>query len=105
MEKERNRRIARTGLPISHLGIEHGKLGQADVIHGQASLNTVAKTMRLKRSSGSALRSTFIRRMAPSQDDSRKSAKSLGAKVAGISRVAWHSGMPTETGERDSIKI
>jgi hypothetical protein len=26
--------------------------------------------MRLKRSSGSALRSTFIRRMAPSQDDS-----------------------------------
>src|ERR1700735_1489422 len=105
MEKERNRRIARTGLPISHLGIEHGKLGQADVIHGQASLNTVAKTMRLKRSSGSALRSTFIRRMAPSQDDSRKSAKSSGAKVAAISPVAWPSAMHAAKGERHSAKI
>ena len=64
MEKERNRRIARTGLAIGHLGIEDGKLGEADVIHGQGSLNTVAKAMRLKRSSGSALRSTFMRRMA-----------------------------------------
>src|ERR1700733_13778347 len=105
MQKERDRPVAGSRLAIGHLGIEHGKPGQADVIHGQGSLNTVAKTMRLKRSSGSALRSTFIRRMAPSQDDRRKSAKSLGAKVAGISRVAWHSGMPTETGERDSIKI
>jgi hypothetical protein len=46
MEKEPNPRIARTGLPISHLGIEHGKLGQADVIPRQGSLNIVAKTMR-----------------------------------------------------------
>src|SRR6202161_28909 len=85
MEEEGNRRVARASLPIGHLGLEDGKLGQADVIHGQGSLNTVAKAMRLKRSSGSVLRSTFMRRMAPSQDDSRKSAKSSGAKVAAIS--------------------
>src|ERR1700723_1297495 len=105
MEKERNWGIARTGLPISDLGIEDGKLGQADVVHGQGSLNTVAKTMRLKRSSGSPLRSTFIRRMAPSQDDRRKSAKSLGAKVAAISPVAWPSAMHAAKAERHSAKI
>src|ERR1700722_13722805 len=105
MEEERDRRVARAGLPIGHLGIEDGKLGQADVDHGDGSLNTVAKTIRLKRSSGSALRSTFIRRMAPSQDDSRKSAKSSGAKVAAISPVVWPSAMHAAKGERHSAKI
>src|ERR1700733_3929541 len=89
MQIEHDRPVARSGLAMGALGIEHGKLGQADVIHGQGSLNIVAKAMRLKRSSGSALRSTFIRRMAPSQDDSRKSAKSSGAKVAAISPAAF----------------
>src|ERR1700722_10203310 len=105
MQKERDRPVAGSRLAIGHLGIEHGKPGQADVIHGQGSLNTVAKTMRLKRSSGSALRSTFIRRMAPSQDDRRKSAKSLGAKVAAISPVAWPSAMHAAKGDRHSAKI
>src|ERR1700677_1672544 len=105
MEKERNRPVARSGLAIGHLGIEDGKLGQADVIHGDGSLNTVMKTMRLKRSSGSALRSTFMRRMAPSQDDSRKSAKSSGAKVAAISPAPCPSAMQTANGARHSAKI
>src|ERR1700683_1346039 len=105
MEKERDRRIARTGLPISHLGIEDGKLGQADVIHGDGSLNTVAKTMRLKRSSGAALRSTFIRRIAPSQDESRNSARSSGANVPSISPAPCPSAMHAAKGERHSAKI
>src|SRR6202020_3349108 len=105
MEEEGNRRVARASLPIGHLGLEDGKLGQADVIHGEGSLNIVAKAMRLKRPSGSVLRSTFMRRMAPSQDDSRKSAKSSGAKVAAISPAPCPSAMHAANGERHSAKI
>src|ERR1700722_5960738 len=105
MQKERDRPVAGSRLAIGHLGIEHGKPGQADVIHGDGSLNTVAKTMRLKRSSGSALRSTFIRRMAPFQDHSRKTAKSSGAKGVWISPVSWRSAMHAAKGARHSAKI
>ena len=77
--------LKRARLPIGHLGTEDGMLRQSDVIHERGSLNTVVKTMRLKRSSGSALRSTFMRRMAPSQADSRNSARSSGANVSVIS--------------------
>ena len=58
-------------------------MGRLMSVHGRGSLNTVMKTMRLKRSSGSALRSTFMRRIAPSQEESRNSARSCGANVVG----------------------
>src|ERR1700693_961918 len=102
MQEERDRRIARAGLAIGHLGIEHGKLGQVDVIHGHGSLNTVMKTMRLKRSSGSALRSTFMRRMAPCQEESRNSARSCGAKVSAISPAASASSRSSPNGAHTS---
>src|SRR5580700_3743170 len=105
MQEERDRRIARACLSVGHLGIEHGKLGQVDVIHGHGSLNTVMKTMRLKRSSGSALRSTFMRRMAPSQEESRNSARSSGAKIAAISPAPCPSAMHAANGARHSAKI
>jgi len=39
------------------------------------------------------LRVTFMRRIAPSQEASRKSGKSSGAKVPAISPMAWASAM------------
>lgn len=45
------------------------------------SLNTVSKTMVLKRSSAAGARSTFMRRIAPSQEANRNSARSTGSNL------------------------
>jgi hypothetical protein len=106
VQEKRDRCVRPARLPIGHLRIEDGDFGQLDArVHVDGSLNTVAKAMRLKRSSGSALRSTFMRRIAPSQEERRNSASSSGANVAAISPAAWPLAMHAAKGERHSAKI
>ncbi len=65
----------------------------------------VANAIRLNRASGSSERSTFICRIAPSQEASRKSARSSGGNAAEISPEAWASAMQSANGARHSLKI
>src|SRR5258708_36978080 len=67
--------------------------------------NTVSKTMSLKRSSAAGLRSTFMRRIAPSQEASRNSARSIGSKDESISPIALASAMHEANGAHHSLKI
>src|SRR5205814_909938 len=92
MQKQCDGGICTPGLAISHEGIERGPVRQDNVgmfAHWDSpcrlSLNTVAKAMVLKRCSAAALRSTFMRRIAPCHDASRKSASSSGGKLESIS--------------------
>src|SRR5882724_209743 len=106
VQKEREGRSRSAHLTIGHGGIEHGSLWQGEVCdHGHGSLKTVEKAIRLKRSRGSVLRVTFMRRIAPSQEASRKSASSSGAKVPAISPMAWASAMQAAKGARHSVKM
>src|SRR5262249_33456056 len=97
---------------VSRFAVGHGRAqdvhsGQCDV--GQdghfCSLNTVWKTIVLKRSSGAGPRSTFMRRIAPSQEARRNSARSTGANAESISPMAWASAMQEANGARHSRKM
>src|SRR6185436_10160361 len=97
-------------LAIGHRRIEYGSLWQREVSnhrgrHLPGSLKTVAKAIRLNRCSGSAVRVTFMRRIAPSQEARRKSASSSGAKVLSISPLVWASWMQAAKRPRHSMKM
>jgi len=61
--------------------------------------------MVLKRSRGAALCSTFMRRIAPCQDASRKSARSWGSNEASISPASCASAMQAAKGARHWLKM
>src|SRR5262245_16517846 len=92
-----------------HIG--QGRAEDIDVVapqlccHGCKLLNTVANTIDLKRSSGAGLRSTFMRRIAPCHELSRKSASSSALKVVAISPAAWPCAMQAANGCRQHAKI
>src|SRR5258706_285962 len=91
---------------IRDLRAERGKLRQGYVrIHRHSSLKTVSNAIVLKRSSGAALRSTFIRRIAPSQEARRNSARSSAVKVVAISPAACASAMQAAKGDRHCAKV
>src|SRR5690242_1615049 len=93
VEKQRDGRAFRAGLAIGHAASEDGRFANLDVdrLGHVGSLNTVWNAMALKRSSAFGLRSTFMRRIAPCQDASRKSASSSGSKSDAISPLACAS--------------
>src|SRR5258708_10445323 len=55
--------------------------------------NTVSKTMSLKRSSAAGVRLTFLRRISPPQEASKKSAISIRSKDESIFPIASASVM------------
>src|SRR5260370_29196156 len=81
VQKKRDRRLAISRFPVGHGGTQNIHGGQCNIgKNGHfCSLNTVWKTMFLKRSSAAGPRSTFIRRIAPSQEARRNSARSIGS--------------------------
>src|SRR5215813_10965853 len=108
MQKKRDRRFAIAlfppRFPVSHRGAQNIYLRQCNVRDDGhfCSLNTVWKTIFLKRSSASGPRSTFVRRIAPSQEARRNSARSIGSKVESISPVLWASAIHDANGARHS---
>src|SRR5512147_365114 len=92
--------VWRAQLPIGHGGSEHGLLPQGDIAGHGDSRKTVLKAMVLNLSSAAGLRSTFIRRMAPSQEVSRNSASSSGGKRSLISPAVWASRIQAANGAR-----
>src|SRR5216683_5788281 len=91
VQKKRDRRFGISRFPVGHGGTQHIHFGQYEIRkdgHFFSSLNTVSKTMFLKRLSAAGPRSTFIRRIAPSQEARRNSARSIGSNVESISPVA-----------------
>src|SRR6516165_4765226 len=109
VQKKRDRCFAISRFPVGHRGTQNIYLGQCNLkvrLDGHfCSLNTVWKTIFLKRSSAAGPRSTFIRRIAPSQEDRRNSARSTGSNVESISPVVWASAMHAANGARHSWNI
>src|SRR5215475_842086 len=105
--KKRDRRFAISRFPGGHRGIQNLYLRQCNIKVGGhfCSLNTVWKTIFLKRSSAAGPRSTFIRRIAPSQEARRNSERSTGSNVESISPMVWASAMHEANGARHSSKI
>ena len=64
--------------------IEGGEPGRGVGDHGPGAFNSVAKTIRLKRSSGSALRSTSVRRISPPRTRA-------GTRPVPLARMSWRS--------------
>src|SRR5216683_3278747 len=91
VQKKRDRSFGISRFPVGHGGTQNIHLGQYNIrTDGHFLLlllvecgweNTVWKTMFLKRSSAAGPRSTFIRRIAPSQEARRNSARSIGSNV------------------------
>ena len=94
VQKERGRCLAIARFPVGYRGTEHIYLRQNNVetnchflLLADGLENTVWKTMFLKRSSAEARpRSTFMRRIAPSQEARRNSANSIGSNLESIHR-------------------
>src|SRR5262244_3151979 len=107
MQKEHRRRIGAPCFPVSHAGIEHGYLREQGVIEQRhfSSLNTVLKTMSLKRSRAAGPPSTFMRKIAPSHEARKNSARSTGSNFEAISPAACPSAMHSANGLRHARKI
>src|SRR5882724_8670095 len=92
VQKKRNRCFGISRFPVGHGGTQNTHLGQYDIMKDGHLLllecgleNMVWNMMFLKRSSAAGPRSTFIRRIAPSQEARRNSARSIGSNVESIS--------------------
>src|SRR5260370_26173164 len=87
VQKKRDRCFGISRFPVRHAGTQNIQLGQCDIRKNGhfCSLNMVWKTMFLKRSSAAGPRSTFMRRIAPSQEARRNSARSIGSNAESIS--------------------
>src|SRR5216683_6172451 len=104
VQKKRDRCFGISRFPVAHGGTQNIHLGQYNISKNGhfCSLNTVWKTMFLKRSSAAGPRSTFIRRIAPSHEARRNSARSIGSNVGSISPAVWASAMHETNGVRHS---
>src|SRR5713101_9537440 len=88
VQKKRDRCFGISRFPVGHGGTQNIHLGQYNIrTDGHYLLlecgleNMVWNMMFLKRSSAAGPRSTFIRRIAPSQEARRNSARSVGSNV------------------------
>jgi len=68
-------------------------------------LKTVSNTIVLNRSRAAGRRSTFIRRIAPSQDANRNSASSVASNCESTSPADWAAAMHVANGVRHFWKI
>src|SRR5215472_14536514 len=112
VQKKRNRCCGISCFTVSHGGTQNIHLGQYNIrTDGHFLLlecgleNTVWKTMFLKRSRAAGPRSTFIRRIAPSQEARRNSARSVASSVESISPAVCASEMHEANGARHSRNI
>src|SRR5262245_530909 len=107
VQEQNDGSVRLAGFPVGNRRAENLVASESRVgecCHG-SSLKTVWKAMSLKRSSGAAERSTFIRRIAPSHEASRKSANSSAENAEAISPAAWPSAMQAAKGARHSSKM